>query len=119
MIRALLVDDDVGPLEAIREVFEIHGFQVIVSNNGKSGLNEALQSLPDLVLTDWEMPQLDGVSLCRALRGNPRFGGVPLILISGKSPPPDGHLWDVFFKKPVDIRALEEVIRRLKRRRTD
>lgn len=119
MIRALLVDDDVGPLEAIRVVFEAHGFQVTVTNNGKNGLNEALQSLPDIVLTDWEMPQLDGVSLCRALRGNSRFSGVSLVLISGKSPPPDGHLMGCFFKKPVDIPALEEVLLRLKRRRTD
>ena len=116
MIRALLVDDDVGPLEAIRAVFEMHGFEVVLSNDGKSALYQALQLGPDIVMTDFEMPHLDGVGLCQALRCHPRFREVPLILTSGKSPPAGRHLWDAFLKKPVDFEILDELLSRAKRR---
>ncbi|WP_350030080.1 response regulator [Caballeronia sp. AZ7_KS35] len=116
MARVLLVDDDVRPLYALGAVFEVHGFEVLPSNDGLDAFVKALKALPDLVVTDWEMPGLDGISLCRRLRSLRRFARVPLILTSGRAPPVVEGVCDLFMRKPVDFSELDAFIASFKAR---
>lgn len=104
MHSVLLVDDDVESLSALQFVFEVHGYRVAVAENGNAALAQLAKHLPDLVVTDMDMPQLDGIELCRRLRCHPMLAGVPIILISGGCPPADTPIgWDAFLSKPVDF----------------
>ncbi|VXC94380.1 Response regulator receiver protein [Burkholderia sp. 8Y] len=113
MTCVLLVDDDILSLRALQAVFESRGFNVLLARNGVDALATAIRTLPDLVVTDWEMPLFDGVRLCERLRRIPGLGRIPVVLTSGKERPADGpQAWDVFLKKPLDFRLLEPIIRR-------
>ena len=63
---------------------------------------------PDLLLTDWDMPGIDGPELCRIFRNDPALASVPIILASSLSLPPAGapDLHNLFLQKPVDAVAL-------------
>ncbi|SAK72402.1 response regulator receiver modulated metal dependent phosphohydrolase [Caballeronia catudaia] len=114
MRSVLLVDDDVDSLLALRFVFEVHDYQVFVAQNGNTALDELSKHLPDLIVTDMEMPQLDGVELCRRLKCYPAFACVPIILISGGQPPAiTPPVWDAFLTKPVDFYQLIAVTEQL------
>jgi len=112
MVCVLLVDDEIVSLEALGALFKLDGFDVVYATDGMNGLMEAQKSSPDLVVTDWEMPRLDGIGLCRALRQLAGFARIPLVLTSGKEPPQCAGSWDLFLRKPIDFILLEPVIRR-------
>ncbi|WP_244851443.1 MULTISPECIES: response regulator [unclassified Caballeronia] len=113
MTCVLLVDDDTLSLHALEAVFESRGFHVLLARNGVDALATAIRTLPDLVVTDWEMPLFDGVTLCERLRSVPGLARIPVVLTSGKMRPADGpQAWDVFLKKPLDFRLLEPIFRR-------
>lgn len=66
--RVLVVDDDEGALGALRSVLEHAELDVVVAPDGATALVEAARVRPDVVLSDLEMPGLDGVALCQAVR---------------------------------------------------
>ncbi|KXU96313.1 hypothetical protein CR51_23340 [Caballeronia megalochromosomata] len=114
MHSVLLVDDDAESLSALQFVFEVHGYRVAVAENGHVALSQLAKHLPDLVITDIEMPQLDGIELCRRLRCHPMLAGVPVILISGGLPPAaTPKFWNAFLPKPVDFYQLIAVTEQL------
>lgn len=84
--KILIVDDDTTQLSLMRELFNGHPAEVItVSDPGK--VRELLEAQPfDLVLTDVQMPQMDGFALVRIIRNNndPAIAGIPVLALSGK-----------------------------------
>ena len=114
MHSVLLVDDDADSLVALRFVFEVHDFQVFAAGDAGAALAQLAKHLPDLIVTDLEMPELDGIELCRRLKSHPALAPVPVILISGGMPPPNTpKIWDAFLPKPVDFYQLLAVIEQL------
>ncbi len=81
--KILLVDDDRKMLEVMRRYLENHDFSVIFTDNGSEALMLARDSRPDLIVADVELPGLDGLSLCKALKESPDTAHVPVIIISG------------------------------------
>jgi len=69
--RILAVDDDPASLRLLVRHLEKAGHEVVTATNGKQALAAALQSNPQIIITDWRMPEMDGVQLCKTLR---RFG---------------------------------------------
>jgi DNA-binding response OmpR family regulator len=82
--KILLVDDDRKLLELTRYYLENHDFSVIFTDNGSEALMLARDSKPDLVVTDVEMPGLDGFSLCKAIKTSGDTAVIPVIIVSGK-----------------------------------
>jgi YesN/AraC family two-component response regulator len=81
----LLVVDDHAEMRAfIGEIFE-NRFQVIYSDRGEDALEQAQVYLPDLVITDWMMPGMSGINLCRALRQNAKTSHIPIVILTSKS----------------------------------
>ncbi|SAK61137.1 response regulator [Caballeronia ptereochthonis] len=114
MHSVLLVDDDIDSLVALRFVFEVHGFHVFLAEHGGAALAQVAKHLPDLIVTDMEMPELDGIELCKRLKCYPTLAAVPVILMSGGLPPPNAPIiWDAFLSKPVDFYQLLTVIEQL------
>lgn len=67
-INALLIEDDKDLAEAISDYMELDGFEFDFAYNGQSGLNLALANRYDIILTDLNMPKMDGIDVCQSLR---------------------------------------------------
>jgi signal transduction histidine kinase/ligand-binding sensor domain-containing protein/DNA-binding response OmpR family regulator len=80
----LIVEDHEEMRAFIREIFE-GTFQVIEADRGETGLEMALTYLPDIVITDWMMPGMSGVNLCKAIRNNSKTSHIPLVILTSKS----------------------------------
>jgi chemotaxis protein histidine kinase CheA/ActR/RegA family two-component response regulator len=80
----LVVDDSLNTREIEKEVLEAHGYQVSLAKDGMDGLRRAQQQHFDAVLTDVEMPRMDGFSLTEKLRELPEYGGTPIIMVTSR-----------------------------------
>ncbi|SIT45560.1 Response regulator receiver protein (fragment) [Paraburkholderia ribeironis] len=118
MHSILLVDDEPEILAAWRLILEDEGYQVRCASNGAEALERAASNVPDLVITDWMMPVMDGAELYRRLRALPQLADVP-VLVHSAVPPPlgDGTPWDVCLQKPVSAELFLATIAQLGKRR--
>lgn len=115
--RILVVDDefDVGATYAL--LFEHYGYAVSSAANGADALALAALAPPDIVLSDYMMPKMDGGELCRRWRADPQLRDIPFILTSaGIVRDRDRIPCDVFLSKPARFELLLEHIQRLCRR---
>src|SRR4051812_10662138 len=81
----LVIDDEADLVELLRYNLERDGFNVVCARDGRDGLNAARHHKPDLIVLDVMMPSLDGLEVCRQLRGDGRTGGVPIIMLTAKA----------------------------------
>lgn len=112
MASVMIVDDEDVLLEMIAALIEDIGHRAVVATNGKEAL-AALESeaeLPLLVISDVMMPQMDGIALARALKLDPRWYDVPVVLMSAASRPPQDGIADHFIHKPFDLERIETLI---------
>ncbi|WP_269009207.1 two-component regulator propeller domain-containing protein [Aquirufa ecclesiirivi] len=80
----MVVDDHAEMRLFISDIFK-NRFQIIQAERGEEALEMALKFIPDVVITDWMMPGMSGVNLCRALRQNPKTNHIPLLILTSKS----------------------------------
>jgi CheY-like chemotaxis protein/phosphoribosyl 1,2-cyclic phosphodiesterase len=80
----LIADDERSIVELLTETLAPGGFRLLCAYDGKTALAIAQSERPDLLLLDWKMPGLDGLSVCRALRDSddPRLNAVPVVLVT-------------------------------------
>ena len=78
----LLVDDQPANLGVLREMLEARGYGVVLAPNGQVALRNATHLVPDLVLLDVNMPDLDGFEVCRRLKAEPRTADIPVVFIT-------------------------------------
>jgi CheY-like chemotaxis protein len=110
----LVVDDEVGITDALSELLSEEGFVVLVARNGKDGLQRIAEKRPDLILLDYMMPVMNGRELLLALRADPAYQNLPVIMMSAmpqSSIPPDCKP-SAFLRKPFELdEILAEVSR--------
>ncbi|EIJ41356.1 signal transduction histidine kinase [Beggiatoa alba B18LD] len=78
----LVVDDTLTNLAFLNQVLQQEGFTVLLAKNGKSALNIAQETPPDLILLDVTMPEWDGYETCRRLKAIPRLATIPVLFLS-------------------------------------
>jgi two-component system chemotaxis sensor kinase CheA len=83
--RILVVDDALTVRELQRSILERAGFDVRVANDGKQALSRLAEEPSDLVLTDIEMPNMDGFGLTEAIRAHPSLTNIPVLILSSRS----------------------------------
>jgi CheY-like chemotaxis protein len=106
MSLVLIVEDD-GDLRALyTELLEERGHQVVGAADGVAALELASRLQPALVLTDWHMPRMDGLELCKALRRNVLLRHTRIILHSSDDVP-EPWLADLCLRKRGDPTAIE------------
>lgn len=80
--RILVVDDSVNTREIERSILEAHGYQVITAGDGEEAFETTRNETFDLIVTDIEMPRLDGFALTRRLRQDERYHAVPIVMVT-------------------------------------
>lgn len=96
LATVLLVDDDPNILRPLRLLVEREGYRVLTAPDGQDALAAAAIDRPNLIVTDWMMPRVDGVELCRRLKCDSATAGIPVVMLSAAQPPhPNEPLWDV------------------------
>ena len=82
----ILVCDDVADMRRMmRRCLQESGFRVITANNGQEGFDQAMVRKPDLIITDWMMPETTGPELIQRLHGSESLVSIPTILLTAKS----------------------------------
>lgn len=115
----LAVDDIPDNLFLIKLALEQQGYRVVSVNNGATALEQIEKSLPDLILLDVMMPEMDGYEVTRRIRQNPNLPFIPILLITAHE---ESSLVqgldagaDEFIRKPVQIDELQARVRSLLR----
>ncbi len=83
--QILLVEDDKDILEFNTGYLEQNNFKVLKAKNGKEAIELLEKTLPDLIISDLMMPELDGIGLLRSLKSNPQCDHIPVIILSAKA----------------------------------
>lgn len=79
-----MIEDDDLIREAVLTILGSRGFQVKGATNGQEGVNLALEFLPDVILCDVRMPQMDGFAVLRSLRQNSQTSQIPCLLLTAE-----------------------------------
>lgn len=121
MKRILLIEDNLDVRETTAELLELEGYDVISAENGKIGVEKALQYLPDLIVCDVMMPIMDGYEAFEKISNNCKTSHIPFIFLTAKAERSDIRKGmkmgaDDYLTKPFQPNELNEAIEvRLKR----
>lgn len=119
----LIIDDDPAILAVFTSALEQYGYRVVTAAGGEEGLEQARRHLPDLILSDINMPGTDGRTVLKTLRSDPDIGATQIVLMTGQpndtSPRKGMELGaDDFLLKPFGLGELKSCIEaRLQRAR--
>lgn len=82
--KVLVIEDNTNSLTSLLDLLESIGFQAIGAKNGLIGLQLAKEELPDLILSDINMPKINGYAVLNALRQDPKTAKTPFIFMTGE-----------------------------------
>jgi PAS domain S-box-containing protein len=113
--RILIAEDNNASVVVIKDYLESHDYQIFVANHGGEALIKAREIVPELILMDIQMPQMDGLEATRRLRATPGFDTVPIIALTAFAMPGDRERCleagaTEYLTKPVHLRKLHEMI---------
>ncbi|WP_373044289.1 response regulator [Vulgatibacter sp.] len=120
--QLLLVDADARSLRLLEVSLRKAGFTVIAACNGADALEKLEQVVPDLVLSDTRMPEMDGWELCRRLKEDPRFREVPFVFLTSRRAVEDKVRGlelgvDDYLTKPIYVKEIVARVRMLLQKR--
>ena len=115
--RVLVVEDDPGTQSLLQKQLESTGFRVTIAGNGLQGLMQLEQAVPDVIICDMNMPELDGVGFVRAIKAKNETRKIPVIFLTASNDP--RHMVDginvgarFYLTKPFEM---DELIAKIKR----
>ncbi len=85
MSKILVVDDLKSELDLISQYLTQAGYNVVTAIGGKEALEKIVHSKPDAIITDWMMPEMGGLDLCRKLKKNPETANIPVVACTVKN----------------------------------
>lgn len=106
----LIIEDNPDVVYYLKECLFQH-YEIIVATNGKEGTTLAFQYIPDIILSDVMMPEMDGYELCAILKNDARTSHIPIILLTAKATTENKHKGlemgaDAYLIKPFDKKEL-------------
>ena len=113
MKRILMMEDDPHQSRLMRRLLEHAGHEVTIAENGESGLRSALASVPDLILLDMGLPDLDGQTVAGLLKGSSLLANVPIVAVTAwpkdvAAEMAQAYGCDGYISKPIDARRFAE-----------
>ncbi|MEC5409978.1 response regulator [Paraburkholderia sp. MPAMCS5] len=111
MANVLLVDDDPENLWSLQVALEGDGHHVSVAGDARRAMDLLHRERVEFLITDYEMPDIDGAQLCRWVRAQPAHHDMPIMMLSA-APEPSGapRWWTRFLRKPASIDQLTDAI---------
>ncbi len=85
MSKILVVDDLKSELDLISQYLTQAGYNVVTAIGGKEALEKIVHNKPDAIVTDWMMPEMGGLDLCRKLKKNPETANIPVVACTVKN----------------------------------
>src|SRR5258708_7231286 len=109
--RILIVDDNETSRDILATRLKAHGYAPLEARDGEEALSAARDHRPDVILLDVMMPKIDGLEVCRRLKGDPDLPFTPIILVTAKADSKDVVAGldagaDEYLTKPIDQAAL-------------
>lgn len=109
--RLMLVDDDPNLILLVKDYLEFRGYQVTTAENGREALEKLENEIPELIICDVMMPEMDGYTLVQHIRENPATEWVPVLFLSAKGQSQDRVKGlntgaDVYIVKPFEPEEL-------------
>ncbi len=119
--RLLFVEDDTAIREMLVMFLKSKDYQVLEAVNGKQAINHLKQSMPDLLLLDWMLPDTDGIKLIKQIRQMPLYTDLPILMLTARAQETDKVTGlevgaDDYMTKPVSLAELNARIHALIRR---
>jgi len=107
MARVLIVDDNQLNLELARDVLEMDDFEVEIAESGAEGVDKARESIPDLVLMDLRMPEMDGMEAMQIIHNDASTSHIPVVVLTASVMKGEQDRlmeagFDAFLQKPID-----------------
>lgn len=122
MKKALIIEDSDDIREGTAEILDLAGYQTFMAKNGRIGVDLALKHIPDVILCDIMMPELDGYGVLYLLQKNPNTANIPFIFMTAKAERADMRKGmemgaDDYLTKPFDdVELFSAIESRLKKR---
>jgi DNA-binding response OmpR family regulator len=122
--KTLIIDDDVETLKLVGMMLQRQGYGIVAATSGAQGLTLAENELPDIILLDLMMPQMDGYEVARRLRANPETARIPILMFTARSQIEDRVAGfesgaDAYIVKPAHPAELQAQVRSLLDRARD
>src|SRR5439155_15330959 len=120
--KILVVDDEPDAVELVEFNLKAAGFDVLTASDGDEALKKARTALPNIIVLDLMLPEVDGLEVCKILRRDPATAGIPILMLTAKAAEIDRVLGlelgaDDYVTKPFSPRELVLRIKGLLRRR--
>jgi CheY-like chemotaxis protein len=116
VVRILVVDDSAAIRQVLGGILRAAGCEVVTADGVRAGLRCLRAYEPDVILTDFNMPRLNGEAFVRLVRRDPRLVDLPVFVVSSEDDPGIHQRMeavgaDAWFDKPVDVQGLVRTIR--------
>ena len=116
--KILLVEDNPATVDVILKELEFLGYESIVAEDGKEGVDKAASQMPDLIIMDISLPKMDGLEATSMIRKNPKTKSIPVLAATARALPGDKEKClqagcDDYIAKPFTHRELGAAIKKL------
>ena len=118
MSTILIVEDNDKNMKLVRDIVQHKGHATLEARTGEEGVQLAIEGVPDLILMDIQLPDIDGIEALRRIRAQPALDAVPVIAVSASVMPDDqrqivGSGFDAFLPKPISLKPFVATVERL------
>lgn len=113
--RILVIEDNPKNLKLVRDILMYSGYEVIEATSGEDGVRLAVESSPDLILMDLQLPGIDGAEALRRIRASEQNPGVPVVAVTAFAMNDDRDRafesgFNGYVEKPISVRGLPQQI---------
>ena|SRR5690349_15761882 len=115
--KVLIVDDEPDIVESLKFALELEGIECIVAHAGEEALVKAKTAMPDLILLDVMLPQINGYKVSRLLKFDQAYKQIPIIMLTARAQEKDREVGtetgaDEYVTKPFAMGELVELVKR-------
>jgi CheY-like chemotaxis protein len=113
--RILVVEDNMDTYELVHFILEKNGYDTFLAMNGRDGVNAATKQMPDLIIMDLAMPEMDGWTAMRLIKSDVRTSSIPMVALTAHVLPADRQRamdagCDEYITKPMDLLDLVDSV---------
>ena len=117
MSTILIVEDNEKNMKLVRDILQHQGHATLEAMTGRDGVKMATTLLPDLILMDIQLPDIDGIQALREIRTVAALDAVPVVAVSASVMPDEQHKivssgFDAFVTKPINLKQFRETVQR-------